>query len=294
MTDASPWIFAWYRASETMAGIAVGIAVNAFQLPRRKRRDVLFVSGLDGVLLTEQDVLTPNSRVRLNRMIDDGMRFTLATMRAPASVRETAGDLRFRLPVVVMDGAALYDMEQKRYLHTCPLPKDVVLGCEAVFRERRVHCFLNGVLDDNLMIYYGAFYNDAEREIFEKLRTSPYRNYVSRAYYRDCPILYLAGIERTGRVQELYGALERAGMLERARARIDPAAGCPGYSYIRIYDRNSSRQAMLERLKADLNIGKSVLLTSKEGCGDVVVRGGVNEAVKRLERLYEPYPWQRK
>ena len=51
---------------------------------------------------------------------------------------------------------------------------------------------------------------------------------------------------------------------------------------------------MLERLKADLNIGKSVLLTSKEGCGDVVVRGGVNEAVKRLERLYEPYPWQRK
>ena len=87
VTDASPWIFAWYRASETMAGIAVGIAVNAFQLPRRKRRDVLFVSGLDGVLLTEQDVLTPNSRVRLNRMIDDGMRFTLATMRAPASVR---------------------------------------------------------------------------------------------------------------------------------------------------------------------------------------------------------------
>ena len=103
VTDASPWIFAWYRASETMAGIAVGIAVNAFQLPRRKRRDVLFVSGLDGVLLTGEDVLTPNSRIRLNRMIDDGMRFTLATMRAPASVRETAGDLRFRLPVVVME-----------------------------------------------------------------------------------------------------------------------------------------------------------------------------------------------
>ena len=41
VTDASPWIFAWYRASETLVGIAVGIAVNAFQLPRRKRRDVL-------------------------------------------------------------------------------------------------------------------------------------------------------------------------------------------------------------------------------------------------------------
>lgn len=294
VTDASPWIFAWYRASETMAGIAVGIAVNAFQLPRRKRRDVLFVSGLDGVLLTGEDVLTPNSRIRLNRMIDDGMRFTLATMRAPASVRETAGDLRFRLPVVVMDGAALYDMANKRYLYTCPLSTDAVLRCEAVFRERRIHCFLNGVLDDNLMIYYGEFYNDVERESFEKLRTSPYRNYVNRIYFRDCPILYLAGIERTEWVEELYRALEAEGLLERVRARIDPAAGFPGYSYIRIYDRASSRQAMLERLKADLGIGKSVLLTSREGCGDVMVHGGVNEAVKRLERLYEPYPWQRK
>ena len=86
VTDASPWIFAWYRASETLVGIAVGIAVNAFQLPRRKRRDVLFVSGLDGLLLTEQGTLTPYSRVSLNRMLDDGMQFTLSTMRTPASV----------------------------------------------------------------------------------------------------------------------------------------------------------------------------------------------------------------
>ena len=28
VTDASPWIFAWYRVSETLVGIAVGIAVN--------------------------------------------------------------------------------------------------------------------------------------------------------------------------------------------------------------------------------------------------------------------------
>ncbi len=31
-----------------------------------------------------------------------------------------------------------------------------------------------------------------------------------------------------------------------------------------------------------------------EGCGDVVIRGGVNQAVKRLGRLFEPYLWERK
>ena len=294
VTDASPWIFAWYRVSETLLGIAVGIAVNAFQIPRRKRRDVLFVSGLDGVLLTERERLTPYGLVQLNRMIDDGMQFTLATMRTPASVRETVRDLRFRLPIIVMDGAALYDMGQKRYLHACVLPQALALRCEAVFRAQGVHCFLNGVLDDNLMIYYGEFHNDVERKIFEKLRTSPYRNYVSRSYYRDCPLLYLMGIDRTERVQALYDALAAEGLLDQVKARFYASADYPGYSYLKLYERSASREAMLERLKGELGVERSVMVTSLDGCGDVVVRGGVNQAVKRLERLYEPYIWERR
>ncbi len=273
VTDASPWIFAWYRASETLVGIAVGIAVNAFQLPRRKRRDVLFVSGLDGLLLTEQGTLTPYSRVSLNRMLDDGMQFTLSTMRTPASVREATRDLRLRLPVIVMDGAALYDMEKKRYLHACVLPRELALRCEAVFRE---------------------FHHETERAIFEKLRTSPYRNYVSRSYYKDCPIVYLMGIDLTERMQALYDALGEAGLLEQVKVRFYPAAEYPGYSYLKIYERSASREAMLERLKQDLGMERSVVLTTQEGCGDVVIRGGANQAVKRLGRLFEPYLWEQK
>lgn len=294
VTDATPWIFAWYRMWETLAGIAVGVAVNAFQVPRRKRRDVLFVSGLDGVLLTEEDTLTPYSRVQLNRMLDDGMQFTLATARTPASVWETTGELRFRLPVVVMDGAALYDMKRKRYLCTHPLPREIVLRCEEVFRAQGFQCFLNGVLDDNLIIYYGEFRNPAEEEIFEKLRTSPYRCYVSRQNFKDCPILYLMGIDRTERVEALRDALEAAGLLEQVKVRVDSAAGFPGCSYLKVYERSASREEMLERLKGELGLSRSVILTSQEGHGDVVVKGGANQAVKRLEQLYEPYFWRRK
>lgn len=293
VTDATPWIFAWYRMWETLAGIAVGVAVNAFQIPRRKRRDVLFVSGLDGVLLTEEDTLTPYSRVQLNRMLDDGIQFTLATARTPASVLETTGALWFRLPVVVMDGAALYDMARKRYLCTRPLPRETVLRCEEIFQAQGFQCFLNGVLDDNLIIYYGEFQNHAEEEIFEKLRTSPYRCYVSRRYFKDCPILYLMGIDRTERVEALRDALEAAGLLERVKVRMDSAAGFPGCSYLKVYERSASREEMLERLKGELGLRRSVLLTSQEGHGDVVVKGGANQVVKRLEQLYEPYFWKR-
>ena len=179
------------------------------------------------------------------------MQFTLSTMRTPASVRETTRDLRFRLPIIVMDGAALYDMGQKRYLHTCVLPKELALRCEAVFQAQGVHCFLNGVLDDNLMIYYGEFHHETERAIFEKLRTSPYRNYVSRRYFKDCPIVYLMGIDLTERMQALYDALEAAGLLDQVKVRFYPSAQYPGYSYLKLYERSASREAMLERLKQE-------------------------------------------
>ena len=106
--------------------------------------------------------------------------------------------------------------------------------------------------------------------------------------------MYLMGIDLTERMQALYDALGAAGLLDQVKVRFYPSTQYPGYSYLKLYERSASREAMLERLKQSLGIRKSVVLTTREGCGDVVVRGGVNQAVKRLERLYEPYIWERK
>ena len=98
----------------------------------------------------------------------------------------------------------------------------------------------------------------------------------------------------TERMQALYDALGEAGLLEQVKVRFYPAAEYPGYSYLKIYERSASREAMLERLKQDLGMERSVVLTTQEGCGDVVIRGGANQAVKRLGRLFEPYLWEQK
>lgn len=50
--DENPYIFVLNRVTETLIGVIVGVAVNAFHLPRRKRKDVLFVTALDDVLIS--------------------------------------------------------------------------------------------------------------------------------------------------------------------------------------------------------------------------------------------------
>lgn len=172
-----------------------------------------------------------------------------------------------------MDGAAMFDLGKKTFLHTCLLPRELAMACCEVFEAHGVHCFLNGVQDDVLLIYYGELRNEAERDVYEKCRSSPYRNYVSRDYFQECPILYLMGVDRTEKIRALYDALEAAGLTEQVKVRLDPAPEYPGFSYLKVYEKSASRQAMLERLKADLHVEKSVMLSSLPDQGDVLVKG---------------------
>ena len=96
--EISPFLFAFERVVDTLLGILVALVVNAVRLPRKKNKDILFISALDETLVTPNNTLTDFSKVVLNQMIHDGMNFTVSTARTPASLMEpmTSVDLNCR------------------------------------------------------------------------------------------------------------------------------------------------------------------------------------------------------
>ena len=60
--------------------------------------------------------LSAYSKVEINRMLDDGMNFTVATMRTPASLIKPLNEVDMELPVIVMNGAALFDLKENTHL----------------------------------------------------------------------------------------------------------------------------------------------------------------------------------
>ena len=122
--DINPYLFVWNRVLDTMIGIFIGIAVNDIRLCFHPNRNTLFVSGVDDLLLDKKDMLSPFSKVELNRMIDDGMKFTLSSMRTPASIIEPLKEVKLKLPVIAMNGAVLYDTNQHSYIRAYVISKD--------------------------------------------------------------------------------------------------------------------------------------------------------------------------
>ena len=294
MTDNNPYLFVCNRILDTLIGIGVAYVVNGIHLPREMNRDILFVSGVDDTLLTKKEKLTPYSLVEMNRLIDEGAMFTVSTNRTPASLKESIGLIHIKLPVIVMDGAALYDIENNSYLATIPIPPEECEDLGRIFDEAGINVFANVIVDDLLVIYYEKLTNEAQKNIYEKLHRSPYRNYVRRKPGVEDAVTYFMAIDTIAKIDEACRVLRKNGCMDRYKVLTYHSKDHPGYAYIKLYNKFATRKNMLKQLKTQLNVKESIVFSSVKGRGDVYIENSDNnKMVKELKRRFEPVktPW---
>ncbi|MGN0141277.1 MAG: HAD hydrolase family protein [Roseburia sp.] len=289
ITDVNPYLFVWDRFLDTLIGILIGVLVNSFELPREKRKDILFISGLDDTLLQKNDALSDYSRVELNRMIDDGANFTLSTMRTPASLLEPMRDIRLKLPVIAMDGAVMYDVKSNEYLSVYVISGSSSRRILNLVHEAGLHCFTNVIIDDLLVIYYEETDDPVQRELVETLRHSPYRNYVQREVPETEQVVYFMLLYEKSIIEQFYEKLVTCGVTGELKVLKYDSMDYPGYAYIKIYNKNATKENMIRQLKARLGFEKTVTFGSIPGRYDVVVEpGDTNQVVHMLKKRYEP------
>lgn len=289
MSDANPYLFVWNRFLDTMIGILIGVGVNSLRLPRERRKNILFLSGLDDTLLNEKANLSGYSRVELNRMIDDGALFTISTMRTPASLMEPLKDIRLKLPVIVMDGAALYDVNEKMYVRSYVISHRHAEAIIDFFREQGMHWFANVIIDDMLVIYYQETEDEMYNQLIEKLRRSPYRNYVKREVPEGEDVVYFMLLDKKERMDALYLAMDQAGLLKGLKILKYDSTDYPGYAYIKVYNHNAVKQNMIDYLQQNLHADKVITFGSIEGKYTYTIApGDSNQVVKIMKKEFEP------
>ena len=75
----------------------------------------LYVSDLDGTLLSDSGKLRPRAADMLSRFIEGGTLFSYCTARGLATAGEIMKDVDLRAPVVLMNGVCIYDPITKEY-----------------------------------------------------------------------------------------------------------------------------------------------------------------------------------
>ena len=289
ITDESPILFVMNRVLDTLIGIGLAIIVNSAHLPRRKHNEILFVSGIDDTILNSGSRLTPYNKVELNRLIENGANFTISTIRTPASVREALEGVNLKLPIIAMDGAVLYDMEENSFLMKYQMSDSQADKMSTFLDDIGITYFTNTVVDDLLVIYYQNLENEAEQGIYERYRKSPYRNYVKVEHPICSNVVYFLVIEKKEKTEQLYQQLMEQEWVSDFRIVLADSMNYPGYAHIKIYHKQATREHMLQNLEALLDIEKTVTFGSIEGKYDVfIANSDRNIMVKELKKRYEP------
>lgn len=249
----------------------------------------LFISGLDGLLLNENEMLSAFSKVELNRMIDDGMKFTISTMRTPASIIEPMKEVNLSLPVIAMNGAVLYDMKKHSYIKVYVISKETSQHIVELIESEGMNYYSNVIIDDMLVIYYQDTEDEVNTEVVEKLRTSPFRNYVNRQLPDDETVVYFMLLDKTEKIAGFYEKLKEENLMELLRIVTYESTDYSGYSYIKIYNKNATKENMMLYLKQYTSIEEITTFGTIKGQYDVYIETeDGNKVVREVRKRYEP------
>lgn len=291
--DENPYIFVLTRVTETLIGVIVGVAVNAFHLPRRKRKDMLFVTALDDVLISENARLSIYSKVELNRLLDEGIPLSIMTRRSTASFLEAAGDVHVKLPLILMDGAVLYDPVKNRYLSKCELSHEDACRLTEKLRSLGLEVFQHAVMDDSSLSFYESLSHESSRLLYEQRRNSPYRNYLHRPLPEGLNAVYLTAIDEKEKIQSAFDTLRAQGETEKYKIVCCEAEEFPGLALLRVYNKDAEKLKMLEKLKEITGFESCMTFGSIPGDYDVYVRASAgDDVVKFLKKEFEPLIWK--
>ncbi len=119
--------------------------------------NTLYVTDLDGTLLTRFERVSEYSRERLNRLLDRGLLFTYATARSAQSARLATEGVSFRAPAILYNGGLVYDFGSGE-----------TLRCELFREEEKREVY--GVLAEHGVVpfAYGALEKNRERVAWQR------------------------------------------------------------------------------------------------------------------------------
>lgn len=287
IADANPYLFVFNRVLDTMIGIIIGVLVNCFELPHKKNRDILFLSGLDDTLLAPNGEMSDYSRVELNRLIEDGAKFSISTIRTPASLMTPLKGVNLKLPVIVMDGAALFNIAEKRYEYAYVISPDNSVVIKEYLSQNEIPYFANVIIDDLLIIYYQHTNHAGYNELIRRLRSSPYRNYINRKVPDDESIVYFMVIDEEERIKNLYNRLQNEECMKQFKITVYPSTELIGYSLLKIYNHNAKKENMVEYLSQKVNADKIVTFGTIPDRYDYCIDAGdFNKVVKLMKKEY--------
>ena len=120
----------------------------------------LYISDLDGTLLNKSAEISEHTEKSLCRLIENGLNFSVATARTAATTLQMVSGIPIHVPVILMNGASIYDIHNSTYVKTYFIEKPSVQQLFSAIKRHHAAGFNYIIKDDILSTWYEQINSD--------------------------------------------------------------------------------------------------------------------------------------
>lgn len=219
-----------------------------------KLNKTLYISDLDGTLLSPSVTLTKRTVRILNDLMSQGVLFTAATARSIASVKYILKDLDLTIPVILMNGVCIYDPVNKDYLKVETFNREDVSILIDIIEKNHLKGFLYTINNGQLFTYYEELSNKALKVFYEE-RVKLYNKVFTRidnfASLVEEPIIYFTLMDHKENLEQLN-------QMVKTLPNINSVFYKDNYSkdmwYLEIFSREASKYHAVQFLRNHLAV----------------------------------------
>ena len=286
-----PLVQAINRFIDVLIGTCAAIAVNNFRLPRITHSDKVYFLRTKDLVPDRNSQMAPSVLFRITSLLGDGAKICLMSEHAPAFFETQMRRLKVNTPLIVMDGAAIYDAGAEQYLYKEPLPPEVSAALLARLEQLGIGCFVYTIHKNKTCIFHRGPLTAPEKAMYETMRTSPYRYYLEGEILDPSEIVYVKALTTEEKIVEILADLNRYDkeLLASLRPVVRHQTGTAKYKGLYFYSVNASLQNAQTVVMRMLDANASVrwkhnlkLRAPYRGERDAL------HLLRRVEKSYEP------
>lgn len=229
--------------------------------------DWLMVSDLDGTLLSSQGVLSGRTRELLQQLIAQGAQISIATARTCATVVPLLAGVPLPLPAVIMNGAALYDLNRQEFQEEKPLSYPVSAAVLSIFRRHGCNCFTHVIRENGLDIFYDGLFHPAEEEFYQERCRLPLKRYRQEDLPAGTQTVYFSAMQHKPVLDAVYEEIRNLPEASQLQGSCYSDLYHPGYYFLELYRRDASKKNGVLSLRRHCQAGKVAVFG--DNCNDL-------------------------
>lgn len=170
----------------------------------------LYISDLDGTLLNEHALISDETANGINALIEKGLNFSVATARTHATVEKMLKKVNISVPVILMNGVAIFDLKEKSYVSVQNISKN---GKNILFNaiKEYLHSGFVYCIDNNeLSTYYENTDSPNAKQFIEEREKIYGKKFTHVESFFDCMnrnVVYYSIDDKKEKLEKAYKAI---------------------------------------------------------------------------------------